>query len=154
MKRTGLGVKVGNDVLSVLIYANDVVVFSENHNDLQEMLNAVTDYGRDFDINFSKEKSQVLVVNGDDSDSGRTWKLGGNKIRRTKEYKYLGIWLNEKGYERTKYERIAKASQLVGRLGSVTRFRVNMYEVVRGLWKAMAVPSIMYGLETTVWVRN
>ena len=39
-------------------------------------------------MNFSNEKSQVLVVNGNDSDSGRTWKLGENEIRRTKEYKY------------------------------------------------------------------
>ena len=36
-------------------------------------------------------------MNGDDSDSGRTWKLDGNEIRRTKKYKYLGIWLDEKG---------------------------------------------------------
>ena len=78
VKHIGLGVQVGNDVLSVLMYADNVVVLSENHNDLQEMLNAVTEYGRDFDVNFSKEKSQVLVVNGDDSDSGTTWKLGGN----------------------------------------------------------------------------
>ena len=34
--------KVWNDVLSVLMYADDVVVLSENHNDLQGMLNAVT----------------------------------------------------------------------------------------------------------------
>ena len=72
VKRTGLSVKVGNDVLSVLMVADDVVVLSKNHNNLQEMLNAVTDYSRDFDVNFSKEKRQVLVVNGDDSDSGRT----------------------------------------------------------------------------------
>ncbi|KAG0722455.1 EEF1A lysine methyltransferase 2 [Chionoecetes opilio] len=44
----------------------DVVVLSENHNELQEMLNAVTEYGRDFNVSFSKEKSQVLVVNGKD----------------------------------------------------------------------------------------
>ena len=88
------------------------------------------------------------------TDSSRTWKLGENEIRRTKEYKYLGIWLNEKGYERTKHERISRANQWVGRLGSVARLRANKYEVVRGLWEGIAVPSIMYGLETTVWTRN
>ena len=72
-KPMGLGAKVGNGVLSVLMYADNVVVLSENHKDLQEMLKEVTDYGRDFDVNFSKEKSQVLVMNGDDSDSTRTW---------------------------------------------------------------------------------
>ena len=68
---------------------------------------------------------------------------------KTKEYKYLGIWLDEKGCER-----IARANQWVGRLGSVAKCRTNRYEVVRGLWKGVSVPSIMYGLETTVWSRN
>ena len=42
MKGTGVGVNVWNDVLSVPMYADDVVVLSENHNDLQEILNALT----------------------------------------------------------------------------------------------------------------
>ena len=42
VKGTGVDVNVWNDVLSVLMYADDVVVLSENHNDLQEMLNALT----------------------------------------------------------------------------------------------------------------
>ena len=66
----------------------------------------------------------------------------------------MGIWLDEKGYERTKHERIARANQWVGRLGSVARYRANKYEVVRRLWKGMAILSIMYGVETTVWTRH
>ncbi|KAG0721946.1 hypothetical protein GWK47_045404 [Chionoecetes opilio] len=69
------GCEIGDEVLSVLMYADDVVILSENHNELQEMLNAVTEYGRDFNVRLSKEKSQVLVVNGDDSDDDRI--LGG-----------------------------------------------------------------------------
>ena len=154
VRQTGLGVKVGDDVLSILLYADDVVVLSEHHAELQEMLNAVTEYGRDFDVRFSREKSKVLVVNGDASDRDRTWMLGGNEIGRTEEYKYLGIWLDERGCEKTKQDRIARTNQWVGRLGSVARCRANKYEVVRGLWKGVAVPSIMYGLETTVWSKK
>ena len=64
VKPTGLGVKVGNDMLSVLMYADDMVVLSENHKDLQEMLNAVTDYGRDFDVNFSKGMTLIAAGPG------------------------------------------------------------------------------------------
>ncbi|XP_045136283.1 uncharacterized protein LOC123519226 [Portunus trituberculatus] len=135
-------------------WADDVVVLSEHHAELQEMLNAVSEYGRDFDVRFSREKSKVLVVNGDALDRNRTWMLGGEEIGRTKEYKYLGIWLDERGCERTKQEKIARTNQWVGRLGSVARCRANKYEVVRGLWKGVAIPSIMYGLETTVWTRK
>ena len=154
VKGTGLGVNIEDDVLSVLMYADDVVLLSERQDDLQEMLNAVSKYGEDFDIRFSKEKSQVLVVNGNDWDNDRVWMLGGNEIKRTREYKYLGMWLDEKGSERTKSDRISRANQWMGRLGSVARCRANKYEMVKGLWKGVAVPSIMYGLETTVWTRN
>ena len=42
----------------------------------------------------------------------------------------------------------------MGRLASVARCRANRYEVVRGLWKGVAIPSIMYGLETFVWPKK
>ena len=71
------------------------------------------------------------------------------RTRYADEYKYLGIWLDEKGYES-----IARTNQWVGRLSNVAKYSDNKYEVVRGLWKGMAVPSIMYGVETTVWSRN
>lgn len=38
-------------------------------------------------------------------------------------------------------------------LGSVARCRASKYEIVRWLWEEAAVPSIMYGLEVTVWSR-
>lgn len=47
VKRTGLAVKVGNDVLNVL-YSDDVVILSKHLNDLQERLNVVTENGRDY----------------------------------------------------------------------------------------------------------
>ena len=96
----------------------------------------------------------MLVVNGNALDRDMKWMLGGEEIGRTQEYKYLGIWLDERGYKRTKLERIARTNQWVGRLGSVARCRANKYEVIRGLWMGVAIPSIMYGLETTVWTRK
>ena len=59
--------------------------------------------------------------------------------------------MDEEGSERTKTERISRANQRLGRLGSIARCRANKYEVVRGIWKGMAVPSVMYGLESMTW---
>jgi len=59
--------------------------------------------------------------------------------------------VDERGCEGTKDERIARANQWWGRLSSVARYRANKYEVVRGVWKGMSMPSLMYGLETVPW---
>ena len=64
-------------MLSVLLYADDVVVLSENISKFKDMLNIAIEYDRNFDVRFSK-KNQVLVVNGDDSESDRTWMLNEN----------------------------------------------------------------------------
>jgi hypothetical protein len=142
----GEGIRVGNDRLNVLLYADDVVIMTENRNSMQRVFDVISQYAREFRVRFSAEKSQVLVVNSSMEDDGLTWKLGGKDISRTNEYKYLGMWVDENGCERSKREKMSKAQQWYGRLGSVARTRANRYEVVRGLWKGIAVPSLMYGM--------
>ena len=63
------------------------------------------------------------------------------------ECKYLGVTFNESGLGKAKQEKETKALQWWGRLNSAAKRRVNKYEVVRGLWKSVAVPSIMYGVD-------
>ena len=151
IKRTGLGIRVGADRLSCLLYADDIVIMSESREELQQMLDVVSVYGRDFKVRFSGEKSQVIVVNSVEGDEQQKWQLGGVEIGCTKEYKYLGCWMNENGCERAKADRMFKAQQWWGRLGSVARFRANRYECLRSLWKCMAVPGIMYGMDVMSW---
>ena len=43
-------------------------------------------------------------------------------------------------------EKLSQANQWYGRLASVARWRANKYEVLRELWKTVAVPSLMYGI--------
>ena len=149
-----MGICVGADRLGCLLYADDIVIMSECGEELQRMLDVVTGYGRDFNVKFSSEKSQVLVINGGENDVERKWKLDGKDISRTNEYKYLGCVLNMNGCEKAKNEKLFRAQQWYGRLGSVARFRANRYECLRGIWKSMAVPSIMYGMNVMKWTKG
>ena len=42
MRKTGWGIRVGNEVLNILLYADDVVVMSEDHEELQKILDVVS----------------------------------------------------------------------------------------------------------------
>ena len=55
--------------------------------------------------------------------------------------------MSPNGCEKAKNEKLSLANQLVGRLGSAARMRASKYAVLRELWKSVAVPSIMYGME-------
>ena len=150
VKESGLGMAVGNEKLSILMYADDIIIMSDSSDELQELLNVVNGYGEDFCVSFSQDKSQVMVINGDVNER-KEWRLGDRIIKRTDEYKYLGVTLNTYGVEKAKSEKIFKANQWYGRLASVARYRANKYVTVRELWKTLAVPSIMYGMNVLNW---
>ena len=42
----------------------------------------------------------------------------------------------------------------VGQLGSVARMRASKYDVLREVWKSVAVPGIMYGMDVFTWSEN
>ena len=145
------GVKVGEDKICVLLYADDVVVMSESAEELQSLLDVVGEYGKDFGVKFSSEKSKIMIINRSDEERNVTWKLDGKDLQQTGEYKYLGIWMSQDGCNRAKNEKISMANQWVGRLGSAARMRASKYDVLREVWKSVAVPSIMYGMEVQAW---
>lgn len=56
-RRNNAGVKVGDDSISVLLYADDVVIMSESAKKLQESFDVVNGYGRDFGVRFNSKES-------------------------------------------------------------------------------------------------
>ena len=151
VRRMNVGVKVGRDKIGMLLYADDVVVMSESAEEFQRILDVVDEYGRDFGVKFSSEKSQVMIVNRVDNEGNVRWKLGEDELKETNEYKYLGVWMSTNGCEKAKNEKISMSNQWVGRLGSAARIRTCKYDVLREVWKCVAVPSIMYGMDVMVW---
>ncbi|KAF2353785.1 Reverse transcriptase domain [Trinorchestia longiramus] len=148
---SGFGLKVGEEKLSCLLYADDIVVVSESVQELQRMLEFVDGYSSDFKVKFGGGKSEVMVINGDETDREKEWNIGEVKIGRTKGYKYLGCMLSEDGCARAKGEKVANAMQWWGRQSSVAKYRANKYECVRGIWKYVVVPSIMFGINVKAW---
>ena len=59
--------------------------------------------------------------------------------------------INEGRCDKCKRYKIYKAQQWLERLARVAKFRANKYELIRGLWKGVAIPSIMYGMEVIDW---
>ena len=67
-------------------------------------------------------------------------------LLQTNAYKYLGVWKSTNECERAKHEKISMTNQWLDLLGSAARMRACKYEVVREVWKSVAVPSVVYGI--------
>ena len=74
--------------LFLLVYADDTVLFSENVDDLQKMINSVNEYG--LYINLLKTKI-VIFRNRGHVKAEEKWFLNGNKIDVCNELMYLGV---------------------------------------------------------------
>jgi len=161
VKRVGRGVNINGEKLVVLGFADDVAILVESEEDLQECMDEATRFSTDCNVKFSKEKSQVMIIDGMGGErvvEQHVGRLCDFELKVVTEYKYLGICLQDSGLDKAKNNKICKAEQWYGRLSSIVKFRANDYEIIRGTWKGVGVPAIMYGLEAlsgnTAWINK
>ena len=64
LKRSQIGVKLGARTLSCLGFADDIMILSENGEDLQKLLNICNDYGREWKMKFSETKCKIMIFTG------------------------------------------------------------------------------------------
>ena len=72
------------------------------------------------------------------------------KIKKVKQYNQLGVLFGEVGTGRAKSLRTFRVYQWWQRLCSMVNFMANKHKVIMGIWKEIAVPCLMYGMDTTV----
>ena len=136
-----------------LLYADDIVLIADDESEMQKMLDIAGGYSREFSLNFSIKKCGNLMINGR-KEKGLNLKLGNETIERVNKYKYLGVIFDEKGTDGAKNNRIFKANQWWGRLCSIVKFRSNRYEIIRGIWKNIVVPSLLHGMDVVNWTMS
>ena len=56
------------------------------------------------------------MLNGVEEDVDRVWNMGDVCVKKTREYKYLGVTVTENGSEWIMDEKLSKPNQWYGRL--------------------------------------
>ena len=130
-----------------------MVILAESFRELQNILEIVESYGKDYNIKYSTDKTQVMTISSmQNTEIAVT--LAGNRIKNTDKYKYLGLNITNNGATNIKTDKLFKARQWLGRLASMAKFRSNKYEMIRGLWKTAGVPAVMYGAGVISWTKE
>ena len=91
---SNLGVAIGNGKLSNLTFADDIALMANNSRDLQKLVKIAENYARKWNFAFNTKKCKVLVFNRKGAQPTIT--LDSDNLEVVKEYKYLGVWLDEK----------------------------------------------------------
>ena len=94
-----------------MLYADDIVLLAENEVNLQLMLYILDKWCRDWKLDVNLKKSNVIHFRKKNlPETLFKFKYKQNEMRKTHEYKYLGILFNEFGNLDSAVELLARDS--------------------------------------------
>lgn len=92
----GCGIQCGNIVVSMLMYADDIVMLSDTEFKLQSMLNCLSDWCNEWGLHINCNKSKVIHFRPQRITKTDTQFMCGEYLLETvSQYKYLGVYLTE-----------------------------------------------------------
>ena len=151
----GLGVKIdANLIVSVLAFADDIVLLAENENDLQKLVGIVYRWSMKWRFIVNPEKSQVVHYrNAPKTRTNFVFKLyeDGPILEKVADYKYLGVFLDE-------YLTFSKTTNVLSTAGGrALGSMINKYKAINDLgydtytklYHSLVAPITDYG--SAVW---
>ena len=146
------GVKIGSSIVSILLYADDIVLLAENEGDLQQMLEIVENWCKKWRLAVNHDKSKIMHFrNARIKRSDFEFKLDNNVLEYVQDYKYLGLLLNEHMKYNNAAEMLSKAAgRALGACISKFKMLKNMGLQTYTTMYQTCVTSVMnYGAE--IW---
>ena len=86
-----------NNKFNVLMYADDLIVFANSKEKLQQNLDIINKYCEDWKLEINCKKTKCMTfTKGTHTQEKFSFKINGHPIDNVKQYKYLGITINAK----------------------------------------------------------
>ena len=148
IKSLGKGVQIDNELISIMLYADDVVLLAENSAELQVMINTLYEWCNLNCMTVNSRKSNVVHFRpNSEQRSDFDFTCGTDKIGTVDRYSYLGITLTEfLDFDVTAKIIAQSASRAFGLLIAKYKNMGGMpYDVFTKLFESMVWPIISYG---------
>jgi hypothetical protein len=157
---TGIGIKIHEIVINILLYADDIVLISETKRDMQRLIDITENFGKIREIKFNPDKTNFLSVNGHCKIKNKKYendlallKMDNNIIDEVVELKYLGSYINNKLMNKTHLDdRFKMAACSVNTLANNIGFNSKILtpKIKVQLYKTYIRPVLTYGLENLI----
>ena len=151
IKRMGGGVRIGNMVIGVICFADDVLLISNNRDEMQRMLDECEKYGLETKIKWNPTKT-VFCRLGRGKRERCELKFCGEALVEQEEFKYLGVIMtSDFKCKRHILSRISKTSYAAHKLtafGAKSK-ELDVYVKVF-LYKTYCRPVLYYGITTSL----
>ena len=145
------GVAVDNENISLLMYADDMVIMSNTPEGLQRQLDVFYDYCNIWKLNVNLSKTKVIICNKRVLNDTEVWFYGDQRIEECDMYNYLGITFTKYGINNNSLNVLAnQAKKSLGELNmNVSKIGTFPPHVGLRLFHTSITPVLHYGCE--VW---
>lgn len=148
------GIKVNGVLINNLRYADDTVIIADSREDLQILINKVTEACNKYGLNLNIKKTKYMSVSKSSIDD-RTCKVNGVPLERAHSITYLGCTLDEDWDHTTEVKcRIEKARAAYTRLKKV----LSSHDIHMGIRTRMVrcyvFSVLLYGVEAWTLTEN
>ena len=147
----GCGVCIGEDTrLSILLYADDIVLLSESPDDLQAQLDVLDNWSTRWKLGINTDKTQIVHLRrASDPITQFVFKLGLTPLDLVTSYRYLGLDITDTLDYTGSVTTLCKATSRA--LGSVTckYFAIDGldYDTYTNMYNALVCPVMDYACE-------
>ena len=152
IKESKLGVNLNGLTIGCLAYADDLVLVAHSGEHLQEMLNLVQDWCKQWRVLINVDKSKIMHVRKRSRKlDNRPFCLGAQKLETVSHYKYLGVLFDQHLTMEPARDQLSKAgSRALGQVIGKTRDNFDLgYHSFSKLFSTCMAPVLDYG--NSVW---
>jgi ribonuclease HI/endonuclease/exonuclease/phosphatase family metal-dependent hydrolase len=114
IKNLNAGIEIDAQYLSLLLYADDIVLIANSAEHMQIMLDGIHEYSVKwrFEVNLAPSKTAVMLFNCGENEKNFRYMIGDKQVGITDQYDYLGVEITSPlNWDATKTRMIAKANR-------------------------------------------
>ena len=147
IKDMHLGVPMANEDVSILLYADDIVILAENEENLQCMISYMQMWCNQWRLKINYSKTNIMHFrNRRKSRTSFIFKYDGVPLEVVDSYKYLGIYFNEYLSFSKNANILAESSgrALGGIIGKFKNMKNLTYDIFLKLFQTGVIPIMDY----------
>lgn len=157
IESTELGTEIGGLKTGVIMYADDLIVMSDDIKKLQAMLLIIECYCEKWEIKINAKKTQFIKIGAMQAkDSGRDIELCGQRIEQVSKIKYLGVWIDSKlkSCEQVEEKKLSstRTFNALRNVGIADRHTSSYMKSF--MYKVYCRPILHYGVENLSLTKN
>ena len=140
------GVRVGDERVRCLFYADDGLLLANSIGEAEERIRELKRIGMRYGLEMNDRKSEVMIFNSEN----RPESVEGIGVVR--EIKYLGVRVGDSFimFEMHRGEMINKAKWMRGMTYSVIEKSCHRIMIGKCYWKCVVLPRVLYGSEVVI----